>query len=292
MSTTAIRDRHGHTVEITLSDGDRALELTPAGLEAALKLRRRLLHQQRLYSAGIRKLFGFLPSRAQVALWNGAGFLLEAPRDKGTFICDLDGIILRDQYDIAGRPAGMTVIDAGANIGVFSLYAAALGAKRVYAFEAVTETFKMLERNLALSRAGTAVKAFNLALGEAEGRAELKFGTDGAGSAMIGGEDTVNAGVYYPARRQVRVAPLDSLVKGRVDFLKMDVEGYEARVLAGAGGLISRWKPVLSLAAYHRPSDRRTLRRAVSRLQPGYRARFNAFAEEDLCCEFGRGGSA
>ncbi len=275
-----------------MSDGARALELAPAGLEAALKLRRRLLHQQRLYSTGIRKLFGFLPARARITLWNGAGFLVEAPRDIGTFICDLDGIILRDQYDIAGRPAGMTVIDAGANIGIFSLYAAALGAKRVYAFEPVAETLKMLSRNLALSRAGSAVKAFNLALGEAEGRAEIKYGTDGAGSAMIAGEDTVNACVYYPFRRQVRVAPLDSLVKGRVDFIKMDVEGYEARALAGAGGLINRWKPVLSLAAYHRPSDRRTLRRALSRLQPGYRARFNAFAEEDLCCEFGGGGRA
>ena len=280
-----IRDRHGRALAATLYGADgAAAPLAPAALEAALRLRRALPGRAVLCARGLEKIFGLVPARLELKFRNGGKILFNVPADLPNFISDIDGIILRDQYD-AGSLAGRTVVDAGANIGVFALYALALGARKVYAFEAVKETFALLKANLALNRAGAAVKAVNAALGRTKGRAELLYNTRGEGSASLAGlRPTVNSGITYAGRRRVEVRPLDSLVKSRPDFIKIDVEGAEEEVLLGAAGLIRRCKPVLSFAAYHRSSDKKNLPAVVRTLRGDYKIVLNTFAEHDFCC--------
>lgn len=279
----AIKDRKGRGLELTVYGADgAAARLDAAGLEAALRLKRALPGKPELCAGAIRKILGLAPLRLELRLWNGKKILLNVPADPGNFLCDIDGIIIRDQYN-AGDLAGKTVVDAGANIGLFSLYARALGAKKIYAFEAVAETCKILRRNLALNGG---LKAVNIALGAEKGRAELKFNTRGEGSSMIDcGDAGVNREITYSGRRSVKTAPLDALVKGRVDFMKIDVEGYEKKVLLGAGRIIKEYKPVLSLAAYHRPADKKTLPKVILGLRGDYKITLNTFAEHDFYCE-------
>ena len=288
----AIRDRHGRRLNIAFYGANGgSVKLTPAGLEAAMRVKRALRAKQALpgapdfFARSFKKLLGLTPVKTCVRLWNGKKIFLHVPPDIGNFLNDIDGIILRDQYS-AGAVRGKAVVDAGANIGIFSLYARALGAKKIYAFEAVRETFAMLKRNLTLNRAGGKIEAVNIALGKERRTAELLYSPHGEGSAAIAGGGRVNRSVTYPGRRQVRVAPLDALVKGEIGFLKMDVEGYEKNVLLGAAGLIGKHKPVLSFAAYHRKNDREELPRAVLRIANNYKITFNTFAEHNYYCEY------
>ena len=52
---------------------------------------------------------------------------------------------------------------------------------------------------------------------------------------------------------------IDDLVRERgvtkVDFIKMDIEGAEYDVLAGARDVLQRYRPRLAISLYHRPSD-------------------------------------
>lgn len=49
---------------------------------------------------------------------------------------------------------------------------------------------------------------------------------------------------------------MDALLQGnRADYIKMDVEGVERETLLGCRETIARWKPQLSVAAYHRTGD-------------------------------------
>ncbi|HBB67260.1 MAG TPA: hypothetical protein DCZ93_08155, partial [Elusimicrobia bacterium] len=226
-----IKDRRGRTLAITMYGADGAAKgLDAPALEAALRLKRALPGKPELCAKAIVKILGLVPVRLGIRLWNGKNILLHVPADLGNFLCDVDGIIIRDQYN-AGDLAGKTVVDAGANIGLFSLYARALGAKKIYSFEAVAETCRLLRRNLALNGA---LQAVNIALGAEKGEAGIKFNTRGEGSSMIDcGDAGVNREITYSGRRLVKVAPLDTLVKGRVDFIKIDVEGYEKNVLLG-----------------------------------------------------------
>ncbi len=68
----------------------------------------------------------------------------------------------------------------------------------------------------------------------------------------------------------VEVRRLDDVVPAGVTLLKMDIEGGEASALRGAVATIQRDRPVLAIAAYHRPSDLADLPSQIRELDAGY----------------------
>lgn len=138
------------------------------------------------------------------------------------------------------RP-GMTVVEAGANIGSHSVdMARACAPGRFYAFEPQPRVFQILCANLALNEVGNAL-AYPEALGEAEGWAVVpradygRPGNFGGVSLKADGADGV----------RVRVSPLDGLALAELGLLKIDVEGFEAQVLRGAAATIARCRPII-----------------------------------------------
>lgn len=148
------------------------------------------------------------------------------------------------------RP-GMTVLDVGANFGYFTLLAArAVGAKgTVHAFEPEPGNFALLEKNIAANGYADRVHAHRIALSDAASRAELFTDPANLGNPSLASKN-VPAGSGSVI---VDVQRLDSFLDGlgsarpRVDLLKMDTQGYEPRVIAGAHQLIERDRPWLLL---------------------------------------------
>lgn len=148
------------------------------------------------------------------------------------------------------RP-GMCVVDVGANVGWNAVEAARLAGPegRVLAVEPGPDTLAVLRRNVTACGMGT-IAVVPVAAGRAAGTAEF---------FVRGGVSAVSS--LYPESRYARVtevlrvpvAPLDALVEGVADVVKIDVEGAELEVLAGmerllgAPGLvlIVEWDPVL-----------------------------------------------
>lgn len=129
------------------------------------------------------------------------------------------------------RP-GDVFVDIGANIGYYSVLAArAVGRQgRVFAIEPAPRNFRLLQRNLADNRC-TQARAFAVALGARHGgHITLHLSTDNAGDHRI-------AEVRQePSRHRVNVplTTLDRLLPTtRVDLIKMDTQGAEARILKG-----------------------------------------------------------
>lgn len=77
----------------------------------------------------------------------------------------------------------------------------------------------------------------------------------------------------------ITVERLDSVVKGRVTFIKMDIEGGEAAAIEGAAGTISREHPRLAIAAYHGRSDLWKLARQVMNIRADYRIYLRHYTE-------------
>ncbi|HEY2989146.1 MAG TPA: FkbM family methyltransferase [Candidatus Binatia bacterium] len=124
---------------------------------------------------------------------------------------------------------GMTVVDIGANIGVYSRFFARLvGADgKVVAFEPAADVFRRLRHNVAgLSQ----VEPIHAAIGSFTGEIVL-FESD---------ELNVDHRVYDTGenRRQTRVRcwALDDYIQPtqRIDLVKIDVQGFELRALRGA----------------------------------------------------------
>jgi len=135
------------------------------------------------------------------------------------------------------RP-GMTVIDIGANVGVFTLAAAQLvgTAGRVIAFEPLPRNYRYLNANLALN-AYENVVVEQMAVTNQDGMLEMHlFGTDNLSVSNLvtgsGGTDMVACCRLDTYLRQHGIQ--------QVDLVKIDVEGAEALVLEGMKGFMSQ----------------------------------------------------
>lgn len=122
------------------------------------------------------------------------------------------------------------VIDAGANIGSHT-YAYAKIAKVVYAFEPNKESFKCLEYNLIKFKN---VDLFNWGLSDEECKIKLN-------------EVPTNAGMSYAekSKKGITTITIDSLDLEKVDFIKIDCEGFEHKILKGAEQTVRRFMPTM-----------------------------------------------
>jgi FkbM family methyltransferase len=138
---------------------------------------------------------------------------------------------------------GMHVVDAGANIGLYSLLAAKLvgPAGRVWSFEPNSENARLLLASAVLNRLEN-VTLHPVALGAERG---YTFFTSAVGSngGVLG---QAGRNLTHPSCKIVPTARLDDFGIARVDLLKMDVEGAEGLLLQGAGELLARCRPLVT----------------------------------------------
>jgi FkbM family methyltransferase len=129
---------------------------------------------------------------------------------------------------------GRVFYDCGANLGLYSLLAAAVGAS-VVAFEPTPKTFDRLVVNVEANRFD--VQCLALALADRSGR-ETIYELSDTNSGM----NTLTHGTPVA---EVEVARLDDLELPAPHLLKIDVEGSELALLAGAAETIRRHRPTL-----------------------------------------------
>ena len=150
---------------------------------------------------------------------------------------------------------GKVVVDVGANFGIYSLAAARLvgDSGTVLAFEPAAESFGILEQNVHLNRVGN-IRPFRMGLSDRDGKARLYHHAD-PGRNSLGGDGNPNA-----TSEEITTLMLDSLLEregiGRVDLLKIDVEGAEELVLRGAMAVLNRTRPIVIFELNHEAANR------------------------------------
>jgi FkbM family methyltransferase len=185
---------------------------------------------------------------------------------------------------------GATVIDVGANSGLFSLLAAARHPTvRVHAVEPAARVFSLLEANVRRNRL-TNVVCHRAACGDAAGTVTLHVPVDERVPMMASLVPQWCPGPH--AEEQVECLTLDGLVdrtgSERVDIVKIDAEGSEDAVLRGAARTLVRDRPFVLCEVL----DRRDLGLAITQLLAGHDYCFFALGRDGAkrCAEV-RGGS-
>lgn len=137
-------------------------------------------------------------------------------------------------------------LDIGANIGVMSLAMSALVPQgKVFAFEALPQNFAHLQHNLSINGIAN-VEPLNVAIYDKNGTLSFDYVAEFAGGSFAS-----ETGVHdhRSQHTEVTCVTLDDWVTqnslGKLDFVKMDIEGAEVRALAGAQKMLRTFKPNL-----------------------------------------------
>lgn len=131
---------------------------------------------------------------------------------------------------------GMRIVDIGANIGLYTLLLARLAGPegRVYSFEPEPELFRALRTNCLRNHAAN-VLTRNCALGESTGRVAFYR------SVFNGGDNRLGEFGWRSEAVAVDLVRLDDALPDlHVDFIKLDVQGYEMSVLRGMDRVLAR----------------------------------------------------
>jgi FkbM family methyltransferase len=162
---------------------------------------------------------------------------------------------------------GSVAYDIGANIGIHTLLLSRLVGRngQVYAFEPVPTLYDRLCENLSLNPSLPAARPVQLALGDSSGTADFYTGHHaGAGHLAASGPESGD-------RIVVPTSKLDEFVyrdhHAPPGFVKIDVEGAEGSVLAGAELVLSNARPIV-MVDLHTPAQDLAVGKSLS--QAGY----------------------
>ncbi len=143
-------------------------------------------------------------------------------------------------FQALARP-GDTIIDVGANIGIYSIIGSkVVGDKgRIYAFEPEPGNYNLLKHNLQLNSCSN-VKPIQKAVGEKKGKLSLFLAKNSTGTHSL-----INKSNHeVEGEIEVDVVSLDKELSkvDKISILKVDVEGYEPIVFRGAKSILKKTK--------------------------------------------------
>lgn len=144
------------------------------------------------------------------------------------------------------------VVDIGTNIGNHMLYYCSnMGAQQVVCFEPNQFNREVLEKNIELNHLQKKVTVYPYAVGAEKGKGvQSNFSLGNTGMNRVdkieAEKDTTDA---------IDIRSLDEFDLKQIDFLKIDVEGFETDVLLGAGATLRRCKPVVLIEVFEKSRE-------------------------------------
>lgn len=134
------------------------------------------------------------------------------------------------------------IIDVGANFGYHSLLFSRECSENVYAFEPQIQNFELLEDNLKLNKIKNVIVS-NYACGDQTCEVKMPLFAD-CGYKLNMGDITPNlTNNNYSITKSIVLDEFD--FPSKIDLIKLDVQGWEKKVLIGATGLLKTHKPIL-----------------------------------------------
>jgi FkbM family methyltransferase len=146
---------------------------------------------------------------------------------------------------IAGFQSDEVLVDVGANVGMYTIWAAATRKTRVFAFEPEAQNYALLNRNIMVNGLQDRVKAYCMGLSDRQGLTDLHMAdlrVGGSNHAVGEALDFKHEPLPAAFRQGCVVAKLDELVATQEiplpTHIKIDVDGIEPKVIAGASAIL------------------------------------------------------
>lgn len=192
----------------------------------------------------------------------GVSYIINIPKLEVNCI---NGIFKNNEYPILGcknrrnRSGTMTIIDIGANVGVFAIYAKILYPDSiVHCFEPCPHTFELLLSNIGHI---PGIHAYPIGLSNRTGEAIMNIHPCNTGENSIRFKFKNNKDIIFNDTIDIIVQDagekFDNLEIKYIDILKIDTEGCEVDILKSLKNVFSTTDYIL--VEYHSEADRRSI---------------------------------
>lgn len=135
--------------------------------------------------------------------------------------------------------------------------------KKIYLIEPIAENIRIAKREL-----GTYQNIEFLTLGVSDKKTTLYFNEEKSFST-----------IYGKGTQSVEVNTIDNLIKEKVDFIKLDIEGAEQDAIEGAKNTIKKHHPILAICVYHKAEDFYMIIEKVLAIRSDYSVYFRHYME-------------
>lgn len=141
------------------------------------------------------------------------------------------------------------VVDIGANIGMTGILFGELAAKAV-CFEASPSTYALLEENVKNSGLSN-VAPVNLGIGSKKMNSTITFSSNNRSGGFVSDKIQPEKG---HTTEQIQIVKLDAVYKDyldKIDFIKLDIEGFEMDAIKGMSAVLKKFQPTIVLELNH-----------------------------------------
>jgi FkbM family methyltransferase len=178
------------------------------------------------------------------------------------YFVERDGLFLGPRVDDI-------VFDCGACIGEIStVFAAIVGSKgKVHTFDPIPLHSKFIKLHSDLNEKLSGIIIINELAVDYKSSSSRGNITDtkiiSPGGLSVDSYNSISLDEYFEKNKLTKV-----------DYIKMDIEGYEIQALKGAANIIKLHKPRLAICCYHKPEDLWEIPRLLKKLNPDYKIYF------------------
>ena len=157
------------------------------------------------------------------------------------------------QHDIIDKYLNKNsiAIEGGSHIGTISIKLAKT-CKKIYCFEPIKNTFDLLSFNMINNCSVNKYKLFNKGLGEINKNEYIQWISpeSACSSGLTNNLYSVNNNEIIKDKIKISIITIDSLRLNQLDYIKLDVEGYEENIIKGGINTIKKYKPIIILECY------------------------------------------
>ena len=140
-------------------------------------------------------------------------------------------------------------IEAGGHVGTLAVKLAKT-CKMLYTFEPVKSTYNLLKNNMELNCEDEKYTIFNKGLGESNKTEKISWiSPEGSGGVGLT-NNFIEPADQLKNSDDIEIITIDSLCLDELDYIKIDVEGYEENVINGGIETIKKFKPLIILECY------------------------------------------
>lgn len=151
---------------------------------------------------------------------------------------------------------GMTCLDIGGNIGYYVFLERQLvgDTGKIITIEPSLRNFNYLKKNIHLQKF-TNILTYNFACSDKDGKVNLLTREKSNGCKVIP-DGTIIPNSSLGTTTEVNARKLDNLINelklNRIDFVRMDVEGYELYIIKGMIELLKKYRPTIHIELHKR----------------------------------------